>query len=107
MNWFEFTYGLLMLLHLMHDIGSLREGKRRSQIVANWCAGRDQGIVHQRVNTVRWWPVLRTVDELVMVVVVVVVVIGGAAIASEGCRNVVIVQDDILIDFHHSGLSRW
>lgn len=106
MNWFEFTYGLLMLLHLMHDIGSLREGKRRSQIVANWCAGRDQGIVHQRVNTVRWWPVLRTVDELVMVVVVVVV-IGGAAIASEGCRNVVIVQDDILIDFHHSGLSRW
>lgn len=95
----EATYGLLlMLLHLVDNVGSLRQGECCGHTVPHGGTGRNQGIAHQCVNTVRRWSVVWAVDPTVVVVI--------AVIAKRGC-NVVIVQDQVLVDFHHTRLPGW
>lgn len=102
----EVTYG--GLLHLLHDVEPVREGERRRHAVPDGRDGRNERVAHQRVNTVRWWPSVRTANAAVIVVVVAAG--GGAVTGPERAGNVVIVKDYVLIDLHHAGLSwrqRW
>lgn len=93
-----------MLLHLVDNVGSVRKGERCGHAVPHRRASGDQGIAHQRVNTVRRGSHVRAVDSAAAVVV------GGVARAIQivkCCGDVVIVQDNVLIDFHHAGLPGW
>lgn len=93
-----------MLLHLVDNVGSVRQGERCGHAVPYRRASGNQGIAHQRVNTVRGRSHIWAVDPTVVVVPIGVIAV-VAILTAKG--NVVIVQNDVLIDFHHAGLPGW
>lgn len=100
--------GLLMLLHLVHYVRSIGKRKGSSHIVPHRRTGRYERIVHQRIDTVRWWTQLDGAPMAANTVAVVIAIGCAGARSTVGAiatSVVVAVHNEILVHhLQHTGL---